>query len=51
MTIDEKIAGYAVFVGYADGDPNEAPMLEGVFDSPEEAKAALTEKGAVGGPD
>ena len=48
MTIDEKIAGYALFVGASEGDPDEAPILEGVFDSPEEAEAALTEKGAVG---
>jgi hypothetical protein len=51
LTIGEKIAGYALFVGAAEGDPNEAPILEGVFDSPEEAEAALTEKGAVAGLD
>ena len=43
-----QIAGYALFVGASEGDPDEAPILEGVFDSPEEAEAALTEKGAVG---
>ena len=48
LTINEKIAGYALFVGASEGDPDEAPILEGVFDSPEEAEAALTEKGAVG---
>jgi len=42
-----QIAGYALFVGASEGDPDEAPMPEGVFDSLEEAKAALTEKGAV----
>src|SRR5262245_18549363 len=50
LTIDKKIAGYALFVAAADGDPAEAPILVGVFDSPEEAEAALTEKGTVGGP-
>lgn len=49
LTINEKIAGYALFVGASEGDPYEAPILEGVFDSPEEAEAALVEKGAVGG--
>jgi hypothetical protein len=29
--------------------PYKAPMPEGVFDSLEEAEAALTEKGAVAG--
>ena len=48
LTIDEKIAGYALFVGATEDDPHEAPILEGVFDGPEEAEAALTEKGAVG---
>ena len=28
---------------------NETPILEGVFDNPEEAETALTEKGAVAG--
>ena len=35
LMIDEKIAGYALFVGYSDGDPNEAPILEGVFEQPQ----------------
>jgi hypothetical protein len=49
ITINRKIAGYAVFVCSSAGDPDEAPILEGVFDSPEEAKAALTAEGAVAG--
>ena len=44
-----QIAGYALFVGASEGDPYEAPILEGVFDSPEEAEAALAKKGTGGG--
>ena len=47
LRIDQDIAGYALFVGHADGDPEEAPYLRGVFDSFEEAKAELATEGSV----
>jgi hypothetical protein len=51
LTIDTKIAGYALFVCASYGDPDDAPVLQGVFDTLEEAKSALTAEGAVAGAD
>jgi hypothetical protein len=42
-----RVAGYALFVADANGHPDDAPHLQGVFDSLEEAKAALMTEGAV----
>jgi hypothetical protein len=47
LEIDEQTAGYALFVGFADGDPDEVPILKGVFDSFPEAKAALAAEGSI----
>jgi hypothetical protein len=47
LWIEDKVAGYAAFLVDASGDPDEAPILEGIFDSIDEAKAALAIKGAV----
>jgi hypothetical protein len=47
LRIDQDIAGYALFVGDLDGDPEEAPYLRGVLDSFEEAKAELATEGSV----
>jgi hypothetical protein len=38
--------GYAL--SFAEEDPEDAPKLEGVFGSIDEAKAALSSKGALG---
>jgi hypothetical protein len=48
LWIDQNIAGYALFLMQAAGDPDDA-TLEGVFDSFEGAKAALTAKGPIAG--
>ena len=47
LWIDQKIAGHALFVGPSYGDPNEAPFLEGVFASLEQARVFLTKQGAL----
>ena len=49
VTIDKKIGGYALFLCDSGGNPDDAPVLEGVFDSFEEARSALTVQGAVAG--
>jgi hypothetical protein len=43
------IDGYAAFAFDASGDPEEPPILEGVFESYDDAKAALAERGVFGG--
>jgi hypothetical protein len=47
LWIDQKIAAYARFVADPAADPDEAPTLEGVFDSIDEARVALANEGAV----
>ena len=47
LWIEKKIAGHALFTVTADGDPDEAPTLEGVFESVDQAKAALAVAGAI----
>ena len=47
LWIKKKIAGYALFVSDSAADPDEAPVLEGVFDSHDEARVALANAGAV----
>jgi len=47
LWIDQKIAGYALFVCSSYGDLNEAPFLEGIFASLEEARVFLTKQGAL----
>jgi len=47
LRLDQDIAGYALFVGHADGNPEEAPDLRGVFDTFEEAEAELATEGSV----
>jgi hypothetical protein len=49
LWIDGKIAGHALFSASAAGDPDEAPLLGGVFESFDEAKAALSVEGAIDG--
>ena len=51
LMIDQKTAGYALFVEDAE-DPDFPPVLGGVFDSPDDAQAALAVEGAIyGAPD
>ena len=45
--IGGAIAGHALFIIEGDGDPEEPPKLDGVFESVAEAKAALRAKGAL----
>ena len=47
VTIGSKIAGYALFLFHAGGAPEDEPILEGVFESVEEAKATLAKEGVV----
>jgi hypothetical protein len=48
LVIDQKLAGYALFLcGF---DTYEAPALGGVFDSIDDAEAALADEGAIAGP-
>jgi hypothetical protein len=49
VTVGKKIEGYAVFLLHSGGAPEDAPILEGVFDNLDEAKAALTEEGVIAG--
>jgi hypothetical protein len=50
LAIGQEIAGWALFVGDGDDDDDWSPYLEGVFDTFEEAKAALSVEGAVHAP-
>jgi hypothetical protein len=47
LWVDKKVAAYALFAGSSDGDPDEPSELKGVFDSLEQAKAALAADGLV----
>jgi hypothetical protein len=47
IRIKRKIAGYALFVSASYSDADVPPMLQGVFDTFEQAKSALTDEGAV----
>jgi hypothetical protein len=47
VRIEGATAGYALFVSGPDHDPDDAPILDGIFDSLEEVKAALAAEGAV----
>jgi len=42
------IDGFAAFSGGGRDDPDDPPILEGVFESIDDAKAALAEKGVFG---
>jgi len=48
LVIDQKLAGYALFL--CGTDPDKAPALGGVFDSLDDAEAALAVEGAIDGP-
>jgi hypothetical protein len=47
LWVHEKIAAYALFVDSSSDDPDEPSELKGVFDSLEQAKAALIADGIV----
>jgi len=49
LWIDQKIAAYALFVAGADEDPDDPPLLKGVFDTLEEAGSALDIEGVAEG--
>ena len=48
LWLEEKIAGFAAFIIDGYGAPEDAPILEGVFDSIDEATTALAAKGVFG---
>ena len=47
LLVDGQIAGWALFL--CGDDPDEAPTLNGVFESVDAAKAALALQGAISG--
>ena len=47
VRIKKTIAGYALFVSPAYGDPDDPPILKGIFDSLDDAQALLRAEGAV----
>ena len=47
IIIEGAIAGYALFLGHSNDDQDDAPGLEGVFDSVAEAISTLEAKGVV----
>jgi len=47
LRVKKRIAGYALFVSAAYGDPNDEPILKGIFDSRDEANTFLMAEGAL----
>jgi hypothetical protein len=45
--VKQRIVGYALFVGPSYGDPDDRPILNGIFDSLDDAMALLRAEGAV----
>jgi hypothetical protein len=44
---DGQIAGYALFVFPSYGDPDDRPILKGIFDTLDDAQALLRAEGAL----
>jgi len=47
VRVKRRTAGYALFVCPSYGDPDDPPMLKGIFDSLDDAIALLRAEGAV----
>ena len=47
VRVKQGIAGYALFVSRAYGDPDDCPILKGIFDNLDDAQTLLRAEGAV----
>jgi hypothetical protein len=47
IELANKVEGYALFTGHAGNAAEDEPLLEGVFDAPDAAKAHLKASGVV----
>ncbi len=43
----DRLSGYAVFLGNAEGAPEDPLMLEGIYDTLEQAKKSVLSKGVI----